>query len=810
MSSFLDSTGLQHFWEKIKAYVVPSNIGAADREHTHIPTEIVPLQTKTYTGVYCPNTDPAGWLYYGKALPDDYYKPWHVKFIARMKIANREDGYAVYEFNYYGMRNTYSAYSCLNRINNSSYRPIYAEAVFPANINGVTNGYGFCFGYRLQSSSDMNNATYARTIEIELYEAENCTFTFFDSMVAESGVEGSPVAGSATTYYEKRQSFDGTTNGITITADRNDVNYYNRNYYGCRVAYAPIYRYQFCLSRKDRSVFSISTTNNKTTLDKEYSTTPFDPFGDILYWPSSSTYNAGANVGDGWYSQYLADLRYSFNCGGNTVASTLVARKPLYLVAEPQDDGTAVLHSEPISQELPQEEDGLIYIYLGQIYPDTNPYRLYMSLAHPVYIYKDGNIYDYRQYCEHAKDSDTVNGHTVGCDVPSDAEFTDTTYGAGTGLALNGTTFSNTGVTGIKGNSETSYRTGQVNLTPSNIGAIAKNSELQTTNPFAPPSLQGVYISKIDNAFYAADKRWVITGVTQAEAKVLFDGSYEAWMGIPAGTSKTITFDFENSTSDVGVHNGVKVFPNYPYGYILVSFYYNAVPLSVTGRVYCNYEQHGIGWSDITFTQVSGSDSTHCVYRGRQGKYAISKLEITVTANSSTTAELSEIEMHLDRPSPFRNPFLSKYNPETLYYDLTAPNFNGKINNHTVNSDVPSNAVFTDTKNTTGATDNSSKLFLIGATAQTDNPQTYSQNSAYIDEDGNLYSNGKQAVNLSDNQALTNKTYNGYTLGDACAKQVDTSVAIGSTSLAVPTSKAVSDLVSSVITISNDGIVTFY
>ena len=105
-----------------------------------------------------------------------------------------------------------------------------------------------------------------------------------------------------------------------------------------------------------------------------------------------------------------------------------------------------------------------------------------------------------------------------------------------------------------------------------------------------------------------------------------------------------------------------------------------------------------------------------------------------------------------------------------------------------------------DTKNTAGATDSSSKLFIIGATSQTDNPQTYSQDTTYIGTNGHLYSNDKQVVNLSDSQALTNKTYNGYTLGAACAKGVDTSIASGSTSTNVPTSKAVADAIAANIT----------
>ena len=97
----------------------------------------------------------------------------------------------------------------------------------------------------------------------------------------------------------------------------------------------------------------------------------------------------------------------------------------------------------------------------------------------------------------------------------------------------------------------------------------------------------------------------------------------------------------------------------------------------------------------------------------------------------------------------------------------------------------------TDTKNTAGSTDTSNKIFLIGATSQATNPQTYSQDTAYVGTDGHLYSNSKQVVNLSDTQALTNKTYNGYTLAAASAKGVDTSITETSTSTNLPTTAAV-------------------
>ena len=47
---------------------------------------------------------------------------------------------------------------------------------------------------------------------------------------------------------------------------------------------------------------------------------------------------------------------------------------------------------------------------------------------------------------------------------------------------------------------------------------------------------------------------------------------------------------------------------------------------------------------------------------------------------------------------------------------------------------------FTDTKNTAGATNSTARLYLIGATSQGANPQTYSKDTVYIEDDGILMS----------------------------------------------------------------------
>jgi len=60
-----------------------------------------------------------------------------------------------------------------------------------------------------------------------------------------------------------------------------------------------------------------------------------------------------------------------------------------------------------------------------------------------------------------------------------------------------------------------------------------------------------------------------------------------------------------------------------------------------------------------------------------------------------------------------------------------------------------------DTKNTAGSTDSSKKLFLIGAETQAANPQTYSQDTAYVGTDGKLYSNSKVVLTGGSNAAST-------------------------------------------------------
>ncbi|MBR1673554.1 MAG: SGNH/GDSL hydrolase family protein [Eubacterium sp.] len=111
----------------------------------------------------------------------------------------------------------------------------------------------------------------------------------------------------------------------------------------------------------------------------------------------------------------------------------------------------------------------------------------------------------------------------------------------------------------------------------------------------------------------------------------------------------------------------------------------------------------------------------------------------------------------------------------------------GTVNGHSVDKDVPSNAVFTDndTKNTAGSTNTSSKIYLIGATSQGANPQTYSHDTAYVGTDGCLYSGGTKV--LTEHQDISGKVSKSgdimsgaLTMNNVNANVKDTNISTGS------------------------------
>lgn len=224
-----------------------------------------------------------------------------------------------------------------------------------------------------------------------------------------------------------------------------------------------------------------------------------------------------------------------------------------------------------------------------------------------------------------------------------------------------------------------------------------------------------------------------------------------------------------------------------------------------TDPVFTASAAHGISNSDIiNWNNKADGSHTHSSYVNQNAFSNVKVGSTTVAADSTTdTIELiagSNIALTPDSA----NDQITIEATDTTYESKTAASGGVAVSLVTTGEKYTwNNKADTDTKNTAGSNASTSKLFLIGAISQADSIKTYSRSTAYIGTDGHLYSNSKQVVNLSDTQALTNKTYNGYTLAAACAKGVDTSISSAS-STNLPTTAAVTAYTDDIIVIDEN------
>ena len=359
---------------------------------------IAPMMSKTFTGVIGTANDWANaTFFFGSIRPTDFQCVWHIKYRIAVQADGTDLAKAEADVGIYGTVDTYCSYYSFNRIRSTSYRPAYYHILYRLKQAGFNNGYGHALGARLYSSWNPTTAANARTFTIQILECKNCTFTFYDSMLKYANIPG-----TGTTDYTGYTEFNFADNGLQETGDSNGENYYNRIYYDQTwKTYTNLGRYMILFQKSENQLLPVNATNNTTAAGKALTTQAFNPFGQMFYYAYTTTRAANAAIADNallYRQYYLIDLRYSFN-----TLSTLTANKAVYVVTEPQGDGSVKLHSDPIAQDLPATQDGLVYIYLGRAF-DT--YRIEFYLNHPAYWFKDGQI---RQYTPNDAYKDRAN-----------------------------------------------------------------------------------------------------------------------------------------------------------------------------------------------------------------------------------------------------------------------------------------------------------------------------------------------------------------------------------------------------------------
>lgn len=358
------------------------NIKDVYARQSHDP---IPLETKTYTNVIATANDANGaGFFFLKYRGDTYDSKWHIKVRIHATVPGQHlyDTETIYDL--WGYQSTYSWFACLNRIKNTSYRPIYYTSHFRVSATGYNNNCGGWMGFNLTSSTNPTNTSYKRTIVVDLLEYTGCSVEMQNTLVTPTNIPNRAAHtdwyGSTNTSYD---NFDAANYGLKQTGDNNTtsiVNLYHSA--GNYIADSAIYRYQLLFQKSENVLTPLNNVNNSTATNKAMLTNvEFDAFGGIYYYVSTTTVNKDAAIGAGslFYS-YTLDIRYTLNSG-----TTLTAHKPLYLVVTPTSNGMCkIASSSPWAQTLPTSADGKWYILIGRTY---STYQCSLYPEHPVYMH---------------------------------------------------------------------------------------------------------------------------------------------------------------------------------------------------------------------------------------------------------------------------------------------------------------------------------------------------------------------------------------------------------------------------------------
>lgn len=361
--------------------------------------DLLPLATKTYTGLYAnPNDFGGGTFYFAKVIPNNFYTPWFVTYRVHAYVPNQNNYDGVYTVQVCGCQATIPNYKAYNSFYSTSYRPLYSHIVYRAKAAGATT-YGHLLGTRIYSATNGNVAAYARVLEIEILSTANCTATLFDNVVLYADAPG-----TGTTNYDSYSELNGYDNGTKMTGDVNQVDRTVLGSYNAIAGTGGIKQYALIMQDADGNwqgfcnEAGTGTTKTKNTVGFR--------LGRVYYSYSSANYASGERV-SAIYEHLTKDLRYDCNCG----TTTFTEYKPIYVKGSLHSDGLFYLADDWITQTLPTTEDGYLYIDIGRTY---NKYCVSLGITKPIFYYKDGAIreYAYTASSESVAWSDVTNKPT--------------------------------------------------------------------------------------------------------------------------------------------------------------------------------------------------------------------------------------------------------------------------------------------------------------------------------------------------------------------------------------------------------------
>ena len=243
---------------------------------------------------------------------------------------------------------------------------------------------------------------------------------------------------------------------------------------------------------------------------------------------------------------------------------------------------------------------------------------------------------------------------------------------------------------------------------------MAQNTVNYANNPTGPELLDDYLAKEQENilssnsgiqrpSYAVAGTVWIDTSTTPWTWK-LYDGSSDITIGTFNISTHASNFIHNNGNETI---SGTKTFSETSSGANLVQ--------STSGTAsgtWVDFVQQINGARRGTMRTTYNSDGSYQVTFGCNGPNAEAATGVTVKRTTSTTT--------VTVPTPAT----STNNTEVATTAFV------KAQGYTT----------TDTKNTAGSTDTSSKIYLVGATSQAANPQTYSHDTVFVNTSGQLVS----------------------------------------------------------------------
>ena len=557
--------------------------------------------------------------------------------------------------------------------------------------------------------------------------------------------------------------------GYNYDSNDNTVGYLLRTNSAALPAADTGYRYRLWFTSVDGQKFvpiNTSTSTNATTA-RSFNTRPIDPFGPIIYRSTNGTLTAGSVPGvSALWQQYPISIGYSY-------VKTLTANQPVYLKCTPQSEGGALM--EDLVQTLPTSEDGKIYIYLGIAYAAGT---MELRVEHPIYYYKNGQIREWSNLYIPTALSQFTNDTGFITDAIQN-------IGADTG-GYTSTDTTTLDIYGTNGIATSIQQAGAVyighsnSVTPDTVGTSSATSGSTLAVPYATYDSYGHIKTKGTHThtitgFIPTTEKGAASGVAPLNGSSKIDETY-----LPSYVDDIIEGYYYNNkfwkegshTTEITGETG-KIYLDLTTDRIYRWSGSTYVEVSTD----TNYYHQTGSWSgltytagkvgspaDLSFTIPTGTASTNVavgnhVHGNITNGGALQTTDISIASgdklvvtDSSDSAKVARTSVSFDGATATKaltqkgtwESFTNNAGTITRIktasgthtaIDVTSGSATFNVPTKTSQLTNDSNFVTTDTKNTAGATDNVSKLFLIGATAQTANPQTYSNADLFF-EDG--------------------------------------------------------------------------